>query len=257
MKLKLFIFQGTGLEVQFSHLDETNEKSLLAYVRSDRLKNFSKLSKFFQNLYAQPSYESIQSFLQKHSQKLQLVIDNFKKDDTSHAFNRKIHQINENFTELVNLLDLKDGYLPIQIDEGHHSNSFFKSISIFLYGTCDLWLLIKLGLVYFIFKNEDYFRNLVAEQTESLTYEHLLVQACQRDSFVNFYSQVAVFLLLERPIVCYNMVLNESSKATIKCLKYQFEEDANSENEIYLVYETLEKERQEFYKFAPLLPTKE
>jgi hypothetical protein len=223
----------------------------------DSLKRFSKLENYLQVLSEQTSINSVRALINNNQKDLEAIISYLKRDRTSHVFNTEIHEINQIFNSFMIQLNLVDLYFPIRLDS-NLSNDFYKSISIIIYGTINLWQLIKVGVLFVIFKHADQFDDLLFERNERFSANELLYNACKNDFIPEDYVQRALLILLDRPIsyvcLCYND-LNGFFKKNINYMSpdNQNQEDYDSKSFINLIG-MQSAINSDFFSYAPLLP---
>lgn len=166
-------------------------------------------------------------------------------------FNSSNYNTDADFKDLVRILDLESQYRPVSIDR-NDSNSFYKSVSLFVYGTTCLWPVLKLGIAFIIFQNRRYFEKSLADSQSTMTYEQLLIKVCQEEnSFADFCSLAALHTLLKRPISCFSLSLD---KRLLYWINYSSGDETlmDLRHAIYLGIQLLPDCQEN--RFAPILP---
>ena len=235
----------------FEFVDESSVSSTVA--KTHKLTNFSKIKLFLQKLSQAPDIDSIRELIKKRERMFEQFMDLIVKDETSHVYEEHVHQIDQDFEDLILMLNIENEHVPIKLT--HCSNSFYKSVSVTLYGTSSLWLLIKFGVLFVFYRYEAYFSDLIKQNGEDFDFHYLLAESCNYDSFVEFYTPFAVSILLNRDIVVLSVCENQDGEKFINCLNYKFIKSARGRQHIInMVMKKRDFGNVESNYYAPILP---
>lgn len=199
-------------------------------------------------------FRTISRELDKKSSCLHRIVDCLREKSNPVYFDSSIFDSDVELQDLVRILDIDNQYRPVSIGQ-QDSNSFYKSVSLFVYGTPCLWPVLKLGIAFIIFQNRRYFEQRLADINSPMTYEQLLIKACQEEnSFADFCTLAALHTLLKRPISCFSLSLD---KRVLYLINYSSGDETLMDLNcaIYLGIQLLPNCQES--RFSPILPVDE
>jgi len=118
--------------------------------------------------------------------------------------------IDDEFFSCIQNSELYGYFVPIET-EGD-GNCLYKAISLLIIGDQNCFSLIKLSVLFILFEYEEYFRNILNATNPEYSFEKLIEDTAQTNSWGNEYTQLAISIVFNRPLNIY--IFNSNNQPT-------------------------------------------
>lgn len=133
----------------------------------------------------------------------------YLRDSDTREYNKNDF-IDDEFISCIQNSELFGHFVPIET-EGD-GNCLYKAISLSIIGDQNYFSLIKLSVIFILFEYEDYFRNILNHTSPEYSFEKLVEDTAQTNSWGNEYTQLAISIVFNRPLNIY--IFNSNNQPT-------------------------------------------
>ena len=109
--------------------------------------------------------------------------------------------IDTDFSLCIQNTELFGNFIAISTDAD--GNCLYKAISLLIYGNQDCYIQIKLSVLFILIEYEEYFRNILKVTSPEYSFEKLIEDVSQTNSWGNEYTQLAISIVFNRPLNIY------------------------------------------------------
>ena len=156
------------------------------------------------------NFFSIKNSLKNLKQDLIIIIKSLRSQELK-LFNQKEMQIDNFFNFLkINYEEFSNFETVITSSDG---NCFYNAISLCLFGNEEFRHVLRLAVVFIVFENEQYFRNLIKFSYGEHKLNDMVISFSTDTNWANEYEIHAMSIVLNRPINVYS--INEKNRVFI------------------------------------------